>query len=154
MGLPRGPFLQEFKTWEVVMFENFDQMLATGVIVLGTLLLLLVVWTLIVRTRWGKKSGLGKDLEMVDDAKLEEGEKPASLVSEQIEERVKQILTAKGLTMGHEIDFGSAADGSLEIWVDGVAYVNVGDIPDTAIREAVGEAVEEFNRPMMEADEA
>jgi hypothetical protein len=152
MGLPHGLFLQGFKTWEVVMFENFDQMLATGVIVLGTLLL--VVWTLIVRTRWGKKSGLGKDLEMVEDAKYEEGEKPASLVSEQIEERVKQILSAKGLTNGHEIDFGTAADGSLEIWVDGVAYVNVGDIPDTAIREAVGEAVEEFNRPMMEADEA
>ena len=84
-------------------------------------------------------------MDMVADAKFEEGEKRASLVSEQIEERVKQILVSQGLALDEKIDFGTASDGSLEIWIEETAYTSVDKIPDKNVRNAVAKAVEEFN---------
>jgi hypothetical protein len=44
------------------------------------------------------------------------------------------------------LDFGTAIDGSLEIWVDGERYNSVEEIPDERIRRAIAEAVEKYNR--------
>jgi hypothetical protein len=44
------------------------------------------------------------------------------------------------------VDFGTAADGSLEIWVDGTAYSVIQDIPDEPIRAAIHQAIAKYNQ--------
>ena len=51
--------------------------------------------------------------------------------------------TRLGIT--DELDFGTASDGSLRIWVSDRAYDEVDDIPDSSVRNAVKKAVDEFN---------
>jgi hypothetical protein len=85
-------------------------------------------------------------LKEVSDARVEKGEMQASLIGEQIEERVKQILAQKGKLAELVLDFGTAEDGSLEIWIDEKRYTLVSEIPDSDVRDAVAQAVEEFNR--------
>ena len=80
------------------------------------------------------------------DARLDEGERPAAIISEQIEEQVKVILEAQGKLHDRKIDFATGADGSLEIWIDDVCYKDVDQIPDEDIRAAVAKAVADFNR--------
>jgi hypothetical protein len=46
---------------------------------------------------------------------------------------------------GQVVDFGTAEDGSLEIWIADKRYTNVDDIPDARVRDAISEAVEAFN---------
>jgi hypothetical protein len=135
------------------MFEDTTAFFTTAIIVVGALAFLLIVWTLIVRTRWGKESGLGEALEQVADAKISERELESSLVSEQIEERVKEILAEHGIVHERSVDFGTSSDGSLEMWIDEKVYTDVSQIPDKTIRNAVTQAVEEFNRPVDEPEE-
>jgi len=45
-----------------------------------------------------------------------------------------------------DLDFGTAMDGSLDIWVDGERYQAVEDVPDARIRKAIAEAVNTFNK--------
>lgn len=85
-------------------------------------------------------------LKMVEGARLDKGERRASLVSEQIEELVRSRMAQRPELAGRRIDFATAADGGLEIWVDDVAYRSVNEIPDPRIRELVQEAVASFNR--------
>ena len=47
---------------------------------------------------------------------------------------------------GLRVDFGTAHDGSLEIWVGEDRYTSVDSIPDERVRRAVAEAVASFNR--------
>jgi hypothetical protein len=82
----------------------------------------------------------------VKDARLEEGERPATIISEQIEEQVRKILKAQGKMLDRQIDFATGADGSLEIWIEGVCYKEVDEIPDEDVRAAVKQAVDKFNR--------
>ena len=83
---------------------------------------------------------------LVADARVEEGERPSSLVAEQIEEMVKASLAADPELASVRFDLGTAPNGSLEIWIDEHAYTSVGDIPDPRIRQAIESAVEEWNR--------
>ena len=128
------------------MIEDFTQLATVAIITAASLLFLFVVWNLIVRSRRAKGFKSGEALEQIMDARLEKGERPAAIISEQIEEQVKEILKAQGKMLDREIDFASAADGSLEIWIDGTKYSEVEDIPDEDIRDAVIKAVDEFNR--------
>ena len=69
----------------------------------------------------------------------------ASAPSEAIEELVNQALVRAG--MGDtRVDFATAHDGSLEIWVGDERYRSVDEIPDPRIRQAISEAVAAFNR--------
>ena len=74
------------------------------------------------------------------------GERLASTAIERIEEQANQTLGRTAGLEGTRLDFGTAADGSLEIWVDDRRYDSLGDIPDARIRKAIEDAVAAFNR--------
>lgn len=111
--------------------------------------LLLVIWAIVVRRRSKAIEESETDpvsLGAVSDAKIEEGEQASSLVSEQIEEMVKQRLAVYPDLADIKLDFATAFDESLEIRVNDQRYATVDDIPDERIRTAVEEAARTFNR--------
>lgn len=128
------------------MIEDFSQLATVAIMTAAILLFLFIVWNLIVRSRRSRGFKSGEALEQVKDARLEKGERPATIISEQIEEQVREILKAQGKMLDRQIDFASGADGSLEIWIEGVCYKEVDQIPDEDIRATVKQAVAEFNR--------
>jgi hypothetical protein len=128
------------------VIEDFSQLATVAIMTAATLLFLFVVWNLIVRSRRSRGFKSGEALEAIMDAKLDEGERRATIISEQIEEMVKKILEAEGSSLKSGIDFATAEDGSLEIWIDDEKYTEVDDIPVHEVRAAVKKAVEEFNR--------
>lgn len=85
-------------------------------------------------------------LRQVSQARIEGDEKPASLISEQIEEMVRAELAQHTDLAGAELDFGTGPDGSLEIWFNGQQYASADLIPDQRVRSAITRAVETFNR--------
>ena len=112
-------------------------------------LILLVIWTVVVRRRVEKieeSEQPPKSLAAVSDARLDAGELPASPISEQIEEMVKQQLAQYPDLSQVKLDFATASDESLEIWVDDQRYTQVDEIPDERIRSAISEAVQTFNK--------
>jgi len=72
-------------------------------------------------------------------------EHQAAAASEAIEELVNLKLAKIPGLAGTRIDFGSAADGSLEIWIGDQRYTSIDEIPDQRIQQAVREAVASFN---------
>jgi len=78
--------------------------------------------------------------------KFDPDEFRASPISEQIEGMVKLRLQAYPDLSQVDLAFGTAMDGSLDIWVDGERYQAVENIPDARIRKAVAEAVTAFNK--------
>ena len=128
------------------MIEDPTQLGIVVIITAAVLLFLFVMWTLIVRSRRSRAFKPGESLNQVKDAHIDEGERPASIVSEQIEEKVKEILKAEGKTLEQGIDFVTGAGGSLEIWIGEECYKEVDEIPREDIRNAVKKAVSEFNR--------
>jgi hypothetical protein len=128
------------------MITDFsDLTLAVGVVG-AALLIVFIVWNIIVRRRRVAYHYTPSSLDDVADAQIEKGEFSSSIISEQIEEKVKQILEEQGLSLGDELDFGTASDGSLQIWVSGQAYDELDEIPDSSVRDAVKKAVDEFNQ--------
>ena len=85
------------------------------------------------------------EMEPDVDPDSESDELQASPVSEKIEDMVKEKLREHPALREVVIDFGTSLDGSLEIWIDSERYLDVEDIPDKLIREAIAEAVEDFN---------
>jgi len=83
--------------------------------------------------------------ERPPQADAREGERLAAASSEAIEELANQALAKAGVT-GLRVDFGTAHDGSLEIWVGEDRYTSVDSIPDERVRRVVSEAVASFNR--------
>jgi hypothetical protein len=147
MVLQREPFLLEFKEYkEVTVIEDFSQLATIALMTAGTLLLLFLVWVLIVRSRRARGFKSGEALEQIMDARLDEGERVATIISEQIEEHVKEILEAEGKMLDKEVDFATGSDGSLQIWIDGEVFNEVDEIPYEEVREAVSKAVEKFNQ--------
>ena len=71
------------------------------------------------------------------------GEKIASPFAEQIEDILRAKLDSDPFNK-FEIDFGSASDGSLEIWVNGKMYPSVEEIPDAGLKHAFHEAVKKW----------
>jgi hypothetical protein len=123
----------------------------TNLIVLGILLgvLVLLLVALLAVFFFSRRSKAQEPFStrlMVADAKVEEYERPSSMVSEQIEEMVKGRLAQYPDLADTVLDFGTVADGTIDIWVNKKQYDNVDDIPDERIRTAIKEAVEEFNR--------
>jgi len=129
-----------------MVIEDFSQLATVALMTAVVLLFLFLIWNLIVRSRRSRAFRAGEVLEQVRDARLDEGERPATIISEQIEEQVKTILKAQGKMHGRKIDFATGSDGSLEIWIDDICYKDVDQIPDVEIREAVAKAVADFNR--------
>lgn len=71
------------------------------------------------------------------------GERLAAPFAEQIEDILRAKLDSDPFNK-FEIDFGSARDGSLEIWVNGTKYASVDEIPDEGLKKAFHEAVEKW----------
>jgi len=80
------------------------------------------------------------------DGKLDLGERASSIVSEQIEEMVREKLKKYADLANISLDFGAADDGTIDVWVNDVQYDDPQAIPDERIRAAVKEAVAEFNK--------
>ena len=76
---------------------------------------------------------------------LDTGEKLAAPFAEQIEDILQTILSADPKLSSHKVDFGTASDGGLEIWVDGKAYSAIQDIPDEPVRAAIQQAIANYN---------
>lgn len=111
---------------------------------------LVIVIALIIWRTQARRSNLPdqmpESLEQVADARLEPDEAAASLVSEQIEEMVRKELAQHADLADRSPDFGTAADGSLEIWFDGQRYSEPAQVPDQRVRSAIERAVQTFNR--------
>jgi hypothetical protein len=124
-------------------------------LIIGGLLIiivvLLVVWALRSRAKTREieqqeAETMATRMSDVSDARYLAGEREASLISEQIEEMVKKQLDQFPDLAETKIDFGTAADGSLEIWVEDQKYTDVNAIPDQRIQKAVSDAVNRFNQ--------
>jgi hypothetical protein len=115
------------------------------------IVVLLIVWALRSRAKTREieqqeAETMAARMSDVSDARYLAGEREASLVSEQIEEMVTKELDKYPELADKKIDFGTAADGSLEIWVDEEKFTDVSAIPDDRIRKAVSDAVSRFNQ--------
>jgi hypothetical protein len=70
----------------------------------------------------------------------------AAPASEAIEEMVNRRLAEMPEMAGARVDFGTAADGSLEIWVGEERYASVDQVRDPRIRQAIQDAVAAYNK--------
>lgn len=75
----------------------------------------------------------------------EAGERVAAPFVEQIEDIVRARIRADVTLAGVQVDLGSAADGSLEIWVDGVRYTAIDDVPNSRLQTLFKEAIEQWH---------
>lgn len=117
------------------------------VLIMIVMLMLVALLMLYVATRRLRPGKMRPDLQAkVADAKIEDGEQIASLVAEEIEERVRKALSAYSDLAGTELDFGTLPDGSIDIRVNGTQYREVDSIPDSRVRDAIRAAVATFNR--------
>ena len=127
------------------MLTGTTIILILGVFLVGIVILLGIKKASGLRARSSDVSPLERLEPLLPDAHLDKGEEQASPISEQIEEMVRKQLAAFPDLAEQVVDFGSAADGSLEIWIADKRYTSVDDIPDARVREAISEAVKEFN---------
>lgn len=75
----------------------------------------------------------------------DEGEKVASPFAEQIEDILRAKVENDPYLKSFKIDFGTADDGGLEIWVDGTKYDGVASLPDEKLKETLLQAVKDWN---------
>ena len=73
------------------------------------------------------------------------GERLAAPFAEQIEDILRAKLDSDPFNK-FEIDFGTGADGSLEIWVNGKMYASVDEIPDAGLKQAFHESVAKWEK--------
>jgi hypothetical protein len=117
--------------------------------ILGGLLALMIIaaFALFVSRRIIPEATMSdENMELTKDARYEDVERPSALVSEQIEEMAKRRLMQYPDLASTKLDFGTASDGTIDIWVNGEPFDDVENIPDDRIRAAIKAAVEEFNR--------
>lgn len=86
-----------------------------------------------------------KDGEGVTLYDHDEGEKLASPFAEQIEDVLRAKAASDPYLESFDLDFGTAADGSLEIWVNGEKYEGVANLPDEQLKQMLLHAVKEWN---------
>ena len=113
-------------------------------VVLGVLILLGALTFMQMQARQVDQKKAEVDA-LTPDAKVEVAERPASLISEQIEEMVKKKLESYPDLADTVFDFGTDAKGEIDIWVNKKRYDQVEDIADERIREAIKAAVATFN---------
>lgn len=76
----------------------------------------------------------------------ETGEKVAAPFVEQIEDIVRARMRADATLADIQVDLGSSADGSLEIWIDGTHYTAIDEIPNPRLQALFKEAIEHWDR--------
>jgi hypothetical protein len=75
----------------------------------------------------------------------DEGEKVAAPFAEQIEDILRAKAKSDPYLQSLDIDFGTAADGGLEIWVNGVKYDGVASLTDEKLKETLLQVVKDWN---------
>ncbi|GAB1469749.1 hypothetical protein MASR2M66_06260 [Chloroflexota bacterium] len=85
------------------------------------------------------------DGEEITSFDLDEGEELASPFAEQVEDVLRAKAASDPYLKNFDIDFGTAPDGGLEIWVNGVKYEGVASLPDEKLKQAFLEAVKDWN---------
>ena len=68
----------------------------------------------------------------------------AAAFAEQIEDLWRARLMTHPALVGLDVDLGTAADGSLEVFVDGQSYTDISQVPDKDLREALLAAVSDW----------
>jgi hypothetical protein len=126
---------------------EFQGLLLVGAALTFGVIAILIIWTFIVRRRMRRLDSSFSSTDPVVTLEKEPGEFKASIVSERIEDIAQRIITEHPSLASVDLDFETASDGSLRIWVDGEVYESVDAIPDGRIRQAIADAVEEFNQP-------
>jgi hypothetical protein len=76
----------------------------------------------------------------------ERGERQASAAAEVLESIIQRRMAAEPALAGQRLDFGTAPDGSLEIWWNGQTYTGVDQVPDARVRDLIALATDEFNK--------
>jgi hypothetical protein len=115
------------------------------VILFGVIFVLLLALWMVRSRRTNLPEHTPEALKEIADARMDNGERPASSVSEQIEQMVRAKLASDPELADTVLDFATSPEGSLEVWVNQVRYPEIDLIPDARIRELVREAVESFN---------
>ena len=123
---------------------SMDQVFLLALAILVVLIVLIGAWVINNR-RSDREYAPPKGLDDVSESRIELGERQSSIVSEQIEEMVKQQLADDDELSSVAIDFGADTNGNLEYWIDGTRYTSIDDIPIPKIREAIHGAVASFN---------
>jgi hypothetical protein len=75
-----------------------------------------------------------------------QAERQASAAAEALQVIVRRRMAADPAFAGQSLDFGTAADGSLEIWLGENSFAGVDHVPDPRLRELIAQAADEFNR--------
>ena len=86
-----------------------------------------------------------KDGEGVTLYDHDEGEKLAAPFAEQIEDVLRAKAANDPYLKTFELDFGTAADGGLEIWVNSEKYNGVANLPDEHLKQMLLQVVKEWN---------
>lgn len=76
----------------------------------------------------------------------DKGERVAAPFAEQIEDILRSLMSADPYLSSLKVDFGTGADGGLEITVGEKVYKAVDQIPDVRLREAINKAVATYNQ--------
>ena len=108
-------------------------------------LLVIAAFALMTRRATSGPKPVPESEKWVAEAKIEAGERPSALVSEEMEELARAKLVAYPDLARAKLDFAAATDGSLEIWVDEIHYHSVDEVPDDRLRRAIQAAVQEWN---------
>ncbi len=76
----------------------------------------------------------------------DKGESLAAPFAEQIEDILRSQMSADPYLSSLNVDFGTGADGGLEITVGEKVYKAIEQIPDVRLREAINQAVAAYNQ--------
>ena len=74
----------------------------------------------------------------------DEGEALAAPFAEQIEDIVNARVAEDPTVSQYEVDFGTADDGTLEVWINGQRYTDVAEIPQPRLREIIRNAAQSW----------
>jgi hypothetical protein len=85
----------------------------------------------------------GKGVALFDQ---DAGEKIAPAFAEQIEDVLQARLQADPALAHYKVDFGTATDGGLEIWIDGKSFTDIATIPDTRLRETIQQTIAQWQK--------
>jgi hypothetical protein len=117
-----------------------------AILIMVALVLIVALLAWFIGTRRSHVQASDEFRKQTADARIDPGEQEASIISEQIEGMVRRTLLAHPDLADIQLDFATAADETLHIWVNGQEYSAVENIPDARIQGAVREAVAHFNR--------
>lgn len=73
------------------------------------------------------------------------GERFAAPFAEQIEDILHSKMENDPALKSFNVDFGTASDGSLEIWVNGVKFDSVDALTDEKLKQALKDSIREWD---------